>query len=110
MPYDAPVMEAEEIDLQTSEVAADIVLSRRRIVTADTPVPRTHLLSNGRYSLMVNNSGSGYSRWNDLDIIRWRSDPTTDLFGMFLYVETVVRTPTGLLHICLQVSWRMSTK
>jgi cyclic beta-1,2-glucan synthetase len=105
MPYDASVMEAEEIDLQTSEVAADIVLSRRRIVTADTPVPRTHLLSNGRYSLMVNNSGSGYSRWNDLDIIRWRSDPTTDLFGMFLYIRdrrentywSAAHLPTGKL-------------
>ena len=36
----------------------------RSYTTADTPVPATHFLSNGRYSVMVTNGGGGYSRWN----------------------------------------------
>ncbi len=53
----------------------------------DTAVPRVHLQGNGRYALMVTNSGAGYSRWNDFDLTRWRSDPTRDPWGSFLYIR-----------------------
>ena len=52
-----------------------------------TAVPRVHFYGNGRYSLMVTNSGGGYSRWNDLDLSRWRSDTTLDPWGSFLYIR-----------------------
>ncbi|MDD1729971.1 MAG: cyclic beta 1-2 glucan synthetase, partial [Methanospirillum sp.] len=55
--------------------------------TYQTPWPEVHLLSNGRYHVMVNNSGSGYSRWNDLAVTRWREDPTTDSSGTFCYIR-----------------------
>jgi len=55
--------------------------------TADTPRPEVHLLSNGRYHVMVNNSGSGYSRWNDFAVTRWREDPTADGTGTFCYIR-----------------------
>jgi cyclic beta-1,2-glucan synthetase len=70
--------------------------SRRRIATADTPVPRTHLLSGGRYSVMVTNAGTGFSRWNAapasggagvIDVLRWRSDATADHLGQFFYIR-----------------------
>ena len=44
----------------------------RRYVTPHTLTPRGHLLSNGSYSVMVTNSGGGYSRWRDLAVTRWR--------------------------------------
>ena len=55
--------------------------------TANTPRPEVQLLSNGRYHVMVNNSGSGYSRWNDLAVTRWREDPTADRSGTFCYIR-----------------------
>jgi cellobiose phosphorylase len=55
--------------------------------TADTPRPEVHLLSNGRYHVMVNNSGSGYSRWNNLAVTRWREDPIADSYGTFCYIR-----------------------
>ena len=59
----------------------------RTFHTANTPRPEVHLLSNGRYHVMVNNSGSGYSRWNDLAVTRWREDPTADCSGTFCYIR-----------------------
>jgi cyclic beta-1,2-glucan synthetase len=56
----------------------------------DTPFttrPKTQLLGNGRYSLMVTNSGSGYSRWGDFEITRWRSDRTRDPWGSSCYIR-----------------------
>lgn len=55
--------------------------------TANTPRPEVHLLSNGSYHVMVSNSGSGYSRWNDLAVTRWREDPTADGIGTFCYIR-----------------------
>lgn len=49
--------------------------------------PEVNLLSNGRYQVMINHSGSGYSRWNHLAVTRWREDPTSDAKGLFIYLR-----------------------
>ncbi|MBI1895791.1 MAG: hypothetical protein HYS04_04520 [Acidobacteria bacterium] len=61
--------------------------SAYQVLDEDTPIPRVHLLGNGRYALMITNAGSGYSRWAGFDITRWRSDPTRDNWGMFFYLR-----------------------
>ena len=61
--------------------------SRVCAATPHTPVPEVHLLSNGRYSVVVTNSGGGYSRWRDLAVTRFREDATTDQYGQFCYVR-----------------------
>ncbi|MBD3894739.1 cyclic beta 1-2 glucan synthetase [Halomonas sp. ML-15] len=53
----------------------------------DTAAPAVQLLSNGRYHVMVTNAGGGYSRWRDLDVTRWREDPTRDHHGIFCYLR-----------------------
>jgi cyclic beta-1,2-glucan synthetase len=55
--------------------------------TPHTPTPKTQLLSNGRYSLMVTNAGGGYSKWGDFELTRWRSDRTQDAWGTFCYLR-----------------------
>jgi hypothetical protein len=56
--------------------------------------PRVRLLSNGRYAVMVISGGGGYSRWRDLELSRWRADPTRDSWGSFLYAR-LADTPLG---------------
>jgi len=56
-------------------------------VPLDSPVPQAHVLSNGRYSVIVTNSGGGYSIWRGLALTRWRSDTTLDNWGTFIYVK-----------------------
>lgn len=76
---------------------ADIIESRpisvdmqaRTINTPDTMVPEIQLLGNGRYHVMVSNSGGGYSRWKNLSITRWREDATKDDHGIFCYLKDV---------------------
>jgi len=55
----------------------------------DTPMPELQLLSNGRYNVMVTNAGGGYSRWNDIELTRWREDGTCDNWGSFCYIRDV---------------------
>jgi cyclic beta-1,2-glucan synthetase len=52
--------------------------------------PRTQLLSNGRYTVMLTAAGSGYSRWQDLAITRWREDATRDDTGSYILLRDVV--------------------
>jgi len=55
--------------------------------TPHTVTPKSLLLSNGRYGLMVTNSGSGYSQWGGQELTRWRSDQTCDGQGTFCYIH-----------------------
>ena len=59
----------------------------RRFASPHTTVPATQILSNGRYSIMLTAAGSGYSRWNDLAITRWRADSTSDGWGTYFYLR-----------------------
>lgn len=56
----------------------------------DTPhstTPKVNLLSNGDYSVMLTNSGGGYSRWRDFDVTRWYADTTRDSWGTYCYIQ-----------------------
>ncbi len=55
--------------------------------SSNTPVPATHFLSNGRYSVMVTSAGGGYSRWRGISVTRYREDVTRDLWGTFFYLR-----------------------
>jgi len=55
--------------------------------TPHTNTPRTLLLSNGRYGVMVTNSGGGYSQWGEQELTRWRADQTCDSQGSFCYIH-----------------------
>ena len=61
----------------------------RRFGSPDFELPKAHVLSNGSYSVMVTDKGTGYSRNNGMDVSRWREDPVLDNYGMFFYIRNV---------------------
>ena len=61
----------------------------RRFTSPHEAVPRTHLLSNGRYGVMVTTAGSGYSRWRNIAVTRWREDVTRDCWGSYIFLRDV---------------------
>ena len=64
----------------------------RRFTSPHEATPRTHLLSNGRYAVMLTVAGSGYSRWRDIAVTRWREDATRDCWGSYIFLRD---TQTG---------------
>ncbi len=62
-------------------------LAQRRFDSPHQAVPRTHILSNGSYAVMLTTSGAGYSRWRDLAVTRWREDATCDDWGSFVFIR-----------------------
>lgn len=59
----------------------------RVINTPHTSIPSIQLLSNGRYNVMITNSGGGYSHWKEMAVTRWREDATCDNWGTFCYIR-----------------------
>lgn len=77
---------AEEVRASPGRAAAGGSAVRRwRCGAGGAPV--THLLSNGRYSVMLTADGGGYSRWGDIAVTRWREDPTRDDWGSFVFMR-----------------------
>jgi cyclic beta-1,2-glucan synthetase len=77
---------AEEV--QVAPLVRDLVPpTLRRFDSPHDLTPRTHLLSNGRYTVMVTAAGSGFSRWRELAVTRWREDTTRDCWGTFIFLR-----------------------
>ena len=101
-----PIVEATELLLQ-ERIPRDVLVARpraeevrsaadvrdlvppvlRRFTSPHDTIPRTHVLSNGRYAVMVTTAGSGYSRWRDVAVTRWREDVTRDSWGSYLFLR-----------------------
>ena len=103
-----PMVQATELLLQ-ERVARDVMVARpwaaetksaarvrelappggRRHATAHGATPSTHLLSNGRYTVMLTAAGSGFSRWRGQAVTRWREDATCDDWGSYIFLRDV---------------------
>lgn len=77
---------AEEVKASVAETGAESA-TVRRVSPAVGGAPVTHLLSNGRYAVMLTASGAGYSRWRDIAVTRWREDATRDDWGSFIFLR-----------------------
>jgi len=84
-PREVPVARIRMED--AGEVRAPIPAVLRRFYSPHDVVPRTHLLSNGHYSVMITSAGSGYSRWRNLAVTRWREDATRDITGTYIFLR-----------------------
>ncbi len=76
--------EAQVLHRLTSNETAPTM---RSFTNPNAAIPQVHLLSNGRYHVMVSTAGSGYSRCNDLAITRWSEDPTFESNGVYCFIN-----------------------
>ena len=90
MPRDVAIAHprAEEVRASTAVVGTEAP-TVRRIAASAIGAPTTHLLSNGRYAVMLTAAGAGYSRWRDIAVTRWREDATRDDWGSFIVLRDV---------------------
>ena len=90
----------------------------RRFHSPHDLIPRTHLLSNGRYTVMITAAGSGFSRWRDLSVTPWREDVTCDSWGSYIFLRdsrsakvwSAGYQPSGVEADSYEVSFRRSSR
>src|SRR5450631_3038349 len=85
---DVKWVRAEEVS-QTAQIRELVPPMLRRFRSPHDRIPRSHLLSNGRYAVMITAAGSGFSRWQNLAVSRWREDVTCDPWGSYVYLRDV---------------------
>jgi cyclic beta-1,2-glucan synthetase len=101
-----PIVQATDLLLQ-ERAPRSVVVTRPRVEEVKAPghvrdlvepfyrqfrsphdrIPRTHLLSNGRYAVMLTAAGSGYSQCAGLAVTRWREDVTRDHWGTYVFLR-----------------------
>jgi cellobiose phosphorylase len=88
VPKTAANVLSEDLKLEESRTLSGNGEAVMRVFTNPAPpAPEVHLLSNGRYHVVISSAGGGYSRWRDLAVTRWREDATRDCWGMFVYLR-----------------------
>ena len=87
-PRDVPVARPRAEEVSAAAQVRDLIPPMsRRFTSPHEATPRTHLLSNGRYAVMITVAGSGYSRWRDIAVTRWREDTTRDCWGSYIFLR-----------------------
>jgi cellobiose phosphorylase len=90
VPHTAAKVPAQDLELgESRKLAAEAENGVRIFTNPNLGAPEVHLLSNGRYHVVVSSAGGGYSRWRDLAVTRWREDATRDCWGQFVYLRDV---------------------
>jgi len=88
VPKASASVRTEDLEFAESRTQAGSGEAVMRVFTNPTlPAPEVHLLSNGRYHVVISSAGGGYSRWRDLAVTRWREDATRDCWGTFVYLR-----------------------
>ncbi len=89
-PRDVPVARPPVNEVPAfADIREPVLPIARRFLSPHGAVPRAHLLSNGQYAVMLTAAGSGYSRWRDLAVTRWREDATCDATGTYVFLRDV---------------------
>jgi cyclic beta-1,2-glucan synthetase len=86
VPVHAPTEHPRHQQMNSMHPSAAIPLDPWR-VSPDASYTQVHALSNGKYSLLISAAGSGFSRSGEMELTRWRDDPTLDDRGSWIYVE-----------------------
>ena len=90
VPVNVPAVRPRAEEVLTGRVAQTLPGVVTRVYgRADLETPRTQLLSNGTYSVMVTTAGAGYSNCGVNAVTRWREDVTRDNWGTFIYLRDV---------------------
>ncbi len=85
----APTLLRSSETAKVKTIAIPTEATVRHVTTPNTATPYTHLLSNGTYTVMLTNAGSGYSACDGIAVTRWHSDPAQDNWGSFCYIRDV---------------------
>ncbi|TXT40499.1 MAG: cyclic beta-1 2-glucan synthetase, partial [Comamonadaceae bacterium] len=87
VPREIPVLKALPVVHQLQDRRKRAPGFLRELRPGASAIEPTHVLSNGRYSVLLRANGAGSSRWEGRGITRWRDDALRDAYGSFFYLR-----------------------
>ncbi|HWH53196.1 MAG TPA: glucoamylase family protein [Gemmatimonadaceae bacterium] len=82
-----PAQSSAPVAMPATASATATRIAVHEVNTPHTAEPHVALLGGRGYSVLLTNAGSGYSRANNIDVLRWRADGTRDDTGQWIYVR-----------------------
>ncbi|MBN2853367.1 MAG: hypothetical protein JXQ23_11595 [Clostridia bacterium] len=90
--------EVKQLGVIVKDVSKKSEKSILKESSQDQPIPRViskgkyrypalHVLSNDHFQCVLSSTGSGFSKFDDIMINNWSSDPSNDVYGTFIYVK-----------------------
>ena len=82
--------------------------SARHIDTPHTAQPRIAILGNVPFTTIVTSAGGGETRYGDIAVNRWRSDPTLDDYSHWCYVNDITSGrvwSASYQPVCVEPEW-----
>jgi cyclic beta-1,2-glucan synthetase len=110
IPRQAPVEHPHPEEIRPARQTQPPVTLTPWHAPVDTPVPQVHVLSNGRYSMLITSAGGGYSHWRGIDLTRWRADTTLDNWGVWIYIQEVAENGKPVAGAFWSASYQPSGK
>lgn len=89
IPARSVTLNKKPLNLATLSSPREDSADLRTFYQVDTPLPEARFLSNGKYLVMVSNSGAGFSRWNNILLNRWSEDAVRDVQGTCFYIRNL---------------------
>ncbi|AEF16491.1 glycosyltransferase 36 [Thermoanaerobacterium xylanolyticum LX-11] len=85
-----PMILREEVEAQKEfeEQKKEEVKAVRVVEEIDDILPQVHILSNGDYSVVLTDRGTGYSKKEGINITRWKNS-LDEIHGTFIFVQNV---------------------
>lgn len=87
VPREIPILNALPVARQTQTQHKRAPGFLREVIPGAAAIEPTHVLSNGRYSVLLRANGTGTSRWGNTGITRWRDDALRDAYGSLFYLK-----------------------
>ena len=88
IPRDIPAVTPRPEAVAVPDISSALEMQRMALITGTRQGPPvSHILSNGRYAVMLTANGGGYSHWGDLALTRWQADPTRDACGTQIWLR-----------------------
>ncbi len=87
IPQNPPIEYPHADDPLEVAEAVRAVTSSPWSVPVNSPYPLVHVLSQGDTSLLITNTGAGYSQWREFALTRWQVDTSLDGWGTWIYVQ-----------------------
>lgn len=87
IPMKEPVEAAESPETALRESETEGISITPWQVDPQGNILTTHTLSNGDLQFLMTHSGSGYIKWRDIALTRWRQDAALDNWGVWFFLQ-----------------------
>lgn len=81
--------ESKDVITPLAKLKRDKIEVIRSFTLNNSALPKCHILTNGRYHVLLTDGGTGYSRGGNIQVSRYREDSLLRQYGTFIFIKNL---------------------